>query len=541
MMANAVTFEQAAEIGVMAVNAFGKQYEDLTYLFDVSQHVAQQTLLNIEDLQQGLQYAGSTAQLAGVEFEELVSMMGVLSQNAMVAGVASRSMNRMLLSIVEKAPEVQRWADSMGLGIEVIKDGKVNITEILPAFAKLDTSIETLQDSMDIFSIRGMRSWGILINNAEDYLRLLEESKASSGVLAETAKKQSQSIAYIWGRIRETLLTPFRTEEVRKQITATMEMFEQSMVNVGSNLQTVVADLVKEFQGWMPYFAPLLESIISLLLSVMNIAKKFVGFIAGLNKNILFTWLIIKMIQRLNIFAWLEKIIYQQKISNLQTSIAMRQENVVMLQMRTKTGKLIPMMIAAETEGIRVDNMKIEALQLKRQAYLNAGKAAMGVALGTMMLLTGMTREMKLMGALITTLNAVAMAYSIASAAKWSFMGGPLGTAAVVGGITAAVTGLYAYFSNIKEPEMPSIANMPSGYSTGGMGYEGFQRGATVITKPTLAYLHPGETVSSANKPYESGGIIINVQGDLIDHTAFFDRLEKELANRNYKRGRYYL
>ena len=506
MMANALTFEQAAEIGVMSVNAFSKEYEDLTYLFDVSQHIAQQTLLDIEDLQQGLQYGASTAALAGVEFEELVAMMGVLSQNAMVAGVASRSMNRMMLSIVDHADEVQAWADALGLGIEVIKDGKINISEIIPAFAQLDTSVQTLQDSMEIFSVRGMRAWGILIQHADDYLRLLEEGKAASGVLAATAEKQATSLTYIWGRIREELLAPFRAENVRKQVTGAMEALAEGMKEAAKPLQSTIAEMVTEFAKWAPHIGKVLVALADTLRVIFHLIKWGIEIIVGFNKYLLIWLIISRLIMRSKFLMYIQEMILMTKMQTL-----------------------------ALEEKISRDQWEIKMVQLKTQAYMTMGKAVIGVITGMIMLAQTTSRWMKVLGALVIAINAATLAYMYLKVMKDMATGTALKAAVGVAAMAGGIALTYAAFSPVKKTEEIDFSAGPAA------GVETYQRGTAVITRPTVALLHPGEAVTSANKPTPMASIIINVQGDLVDHDAFFDRLERELSRREIKTRRNYV
>jgi TP901 family phage tail tape measure protein len=513
MMANALTFEQAAEIGVMSVNAFSKEYDDLTDIFDVSQYVAQQTLLDIEDLQQGLQYTASTAALAGVEFEELVSMMGVLSQNAMVAGVASRSMNRMLLSIVEHAPEVQAWADSMGLGVEVIKDGAVNISEIIPAFSQLDMSIETLQESMEIFSVRGMRAWGILIQHADDYMRLLEESKEAQGVLADTAQKQATSLFYIWGRIKESILAPFREEEVRAQVTSAMQSLEKGMAGAAGPLRDTIKEMVDEFAKWAPSIGNLMKSLAEVLKTVFGLIKWGVELVAGLNKGFIMWLLLTRLITRSKMVQY-------------------------MLQMVTATKTLE----VAQEGKLQKDAMEIELMNAKKMAYMGVVRAGAGIITGMFMMAQNASRWMKILGALIVMINAATLAYAAFSVAKQAgkFGGSPMMAGIYAGAIAGGLGAVYALTSPIKAPDTGNLGTSGM-FSGANMEEQSFQRGTAVVTKPTFALLHPGEAVSSANKPLPDSAINIYVQGDLIDHDGFIKRLEKVLGERAARTRRNYI
>jgi TP901 family phage tail tape measure protein len=529
MMANAISFETAAEIGVMSVNAFGKSYEDLTDLFDISQHVAQQTLLDIEDLQQGLQYAASTAALTGVAFEELVTMMGVLSQNAMVAGVASRSMNRMMLSMVENADEVQRWADSMGLGVEIIKEGVLNISEIIPAFAEMEQNVEFLQQSMEYFSIRGMRSWAILVQHAGDYVRLLEEARGASGVLAATAERQATSLSYVWGRIREELLTPFRTEEIRQSLTGVMNQFSKSMENVGDSLSHMVKILVEEFGRLAPKIGPMIESIVSTLSRFMVLMRWGAELITGFNGPLIFMLLLFRRLRNSKILMFFQN--YKLTMAESTTNMTILNSELAMYNSQLTLAKgTVNELVVAEQLKIATARKDLEMMKL-RQVRMNMYISSLMMAgMGIMMIIMGNTKWMKIMGIIIVTLAAVTIAYNrmamAALIAGEAMMPGS-GLLRVAGwGLVAAGGSAAIAAATWKNTEIKP---------------ESLQRGTSVITKPTLAMLHAGEAVSSANKPLDMGGITINVQGDLVDHEAFFERLEKEVAVRMGRSARRYI
>ena len=84
-------------------------------------------ILNIEDLQKGFAYAGSTAMMTGISFEQLFSLMATLSNRALEAGISSRSLNKMFIDMLEHTDELNQFISSMGMTFEIIKDGKLDI------------------------------------------------------------------------------------------------------------------------------------------------------------------------------------------------------------------------------------------------------------------------------------------------------------------------------------------------------------------------------------------------------------------------------
>jgi len=299
MKANAVDFETAAKISIMSINAFSKEYSDLTDVADKTQKVVQATLLDLEDMQQALQYAGSTAALAGIPFESLAAMMGVLSDNAMVAGIAGRSVNMMMLDIIQNTDAVQRWADSMGIGVQVIKDGVLNINEIIPAFAKLGMNLETLIESQDIFTARALRSWGILIGHSGDYLELLGDINNATGELDRTVNIQMTSMSAIMGQIKEIFFEPFKTDpEAIEEIVAILEDLRVVVAELAPTLKNMVFTLMRGFADILPELNELLQQFIWMLSGTMKVLMFFGKMLAGMPKGLLQVLIIFKLFAR---------------------------------------------------------------------------------------------------------------------------------------------------------------------------------------------------------------------------------------------------
>ena len=415
MKANASDFETAANIAMRTINAFGYEYSDLVDLMDKSQKMFQATLADIGDLQQGLQYAGSTARLAGVPFEHLLAMLGTLSDNAMVAGIASRSLNQMMIDIVEHVDEVQQWADSMGLGVEVIKDGVLNLNEIIPAFGKLGMSMEVLMESTEIFSTRAMRSWGILIGASSQYQGLLDEINNSSGELARTVGVQTESIASILTSMKETLFAPFKDDKFTTKTIEILKELHSFIGPLGQALSELVMVLVEQFAKILPYLINLLISFTDGMERGVSILGFFTRALLGMNPMLLKFYILWMMIRKMNISN-----IIMQSVKATQTYLVATQSATVV----TLTHSEAMALDAAATAAAA--NMK-----------MLLWKATAGIALGMMMAVTAYNRECAALGALTASVMAAAAAYQYFATAK-AIAHPVLATAMVAGGVGVA-------------------------------------------------------------------------------------------------------
>ena len=133
--ANGIAFEEAARMTVFAVNTFGKEFSEATDLMDAMQVATQESILDIGDLLKAFAFAGSTAVMSGVSFEQLVSIMAVLSNRALEAGISARSVNKMFLDMIMNSDELQEFMNNMGMTFQIIRDGKLDIDALMQAFA----------------------------------------------------------------------------------------------------------------------------------------------------------------------------------------------------------------------------------------------------------------------------------------------------------------------------------------------------------------------------------------------------------------------
>jgi len=394
MKANAVDFETAANIAMMTMNAFSLEYSQLADVGDKAQKAFQATLMDIEDLQQGLQYAASTAAMAGIPFESLLAIMGTLADNAMVAGIASRSMNKMLLDIVMHTDQVQRWADSMGLGVQVIKDGKLNIDEIIPAFAKLGMSLETLIESSDIFTVRALRSWGILIGHADEYDALLGQINASTGELERTTDIQITSLSSMMTTMKEILLEPFKTEAFGEETAAIMRELTVVVADLAPELANLIFNLVVGFKESLPDIINLLQGFLGMFQNILPVIMWFGKALSGISPQLLGIFLVMKLMMKSKIVQWMMGMVLQSEAfvlsltrQRLETEmLALSNQRLQMSEAmaQQQQQKLQAQMVSLDLQ-IRSLNIAIEASEMHwTTAVLHLGNYSMATEMASL-------------------------------------------------------------------------------------------------------------------------------------------------------------
>jgi len=355
MMANSITFADASKIAIYAAKQFGgpQGFGAIPELLDMVQKVTQETIMDFGDLQQALAYAGSTATLARVDFAELLSMMGALSQRAMEMGIASRSVNQMMMNLIDKADEMQDWVDTMGLGVQVIKDGSLNITELIQKFSTLDMTMEMLQKSSDIFTVRAMRSWGLLVTGADEYVKLLNEDIPNSvGVLDQVFQKQQETIEYHLGQLGNIMTAPFRNQEYIGMIIEMLEKLEEPVKRLSQVLYTGMY----KFMSWtvenadeiVDFFSDLLTFVFKLVEPFYNIGKWVTRLSEGMLKFLIYT----KMLMSLGMLKY------------MQFSMSLMKQNV---QLRLQEAQIIGTTISARVAQLNLEVAILDMTVTKQQ------------------------------------------------------------------------------------------------------------------------------------------------------------------------------
>lgn len=353
MLANSISFEQASKIAIFAAKQFGGEegFGAIPELLDVIQKVTQETIMDFGDLQQALAYAGSTAQLAGVNFDELMSMMGALSQRAMEMGIASRSVNQMMMNLIKNTEAMQEWIDTMGLGVEVVKDGKLNLTELIQAFSKLDMNMEQLKKTSEIFTVRAMRGWGLLVTGADEYMTLLNDSIPNAvGTLDQVFERQTETIQFHLGQLGNLITAPFRNQEFISMVIEMLEKLEEPVKRLSQVLYTgmfkFLSYTVDNADKIIDFISGLLEFAFKLVEPFYNIGKMITRMGDGFLKFLIYT----KMLMSLGVFKY------------LQFSFNMMQQQV---QLKLKLIGLIGPEISMKNSLLQMEMAKLNTTQIR--------------------------------------------------------------------------------------------------------------------------------------------------------------------------------
>ena len=507
--ANGIAFEEAARMTVFAVNTFGKEFSEATDLMDAMQVATQESILDIGDLQKAFAFAGSTAVMSGVSFEQLVSIMAVLSNRALEAGISARSVNKMFLDMIMNTDELQEFMNNMGMTFQIIRDGKLDIDALMQAFAGEQLTLEMLQQASDVFTVRALRSFGLLLGAADEYNTMLANVTNSQGALQEVVAIQMQSFTAMFAKLRQELLAPLRSPEVIEQVGIMVDRFIVMFQTLKPDLLNAVltglvgfSDVISSdaFIGGLKFMGDALLTIFQ--------AFKFIGELATGPTGVLIKLAVAFKLAQIAMFP-----LFTMTQSYNQTLLTqkIRYDELVVAGFNAKT------MMEGETIA-----MQFRTLAAQRAATATGALAsAMGAMVGMGMMLGSIDNPVLgffvLLTSAIQTANTALMIHNALQAAKF---GGP-GAPVIFGGLMAvqAATALAFYAS--RKQSMDEMESNFGVYDSGGM---------IAGSRHQLVYVEPGETIVPKTQNMLGGGMTVNV-GDVYaqDGTDFANKLADAL------------
>ncbi len=224
VMANGISWEAASKAYIVAQTVFRNEGLSAVQIFDKLQQAAQLSIIPVEDFATTFGYAAGMVRVTDGSIDELLAVMALLTNAGQNAGIAARGFNQMLTSWVANPAEIQAWADSLGLGVQVMKDGKVNLEELLAAFAASGkASTYTAEDFAVLFDTmdrNAARACGFLLLNASQYGDMLAQIENSSGTLGKVSSAMGDSLKVAWGSVVQSFMEIFRNKDVIEGISA---------------------------------------------------------------------------------------------------------------------------------------------------------------------------------------------------------------------------------------------------------------------------------------------------------------------------------
>ncbi len=464
-IANIVDFNEVVQIAVVVMRAFKFSAEELPLRFDQMQKAANLALVDFEDFNEVLKFTAALVNLTGISFEELIAATATISNLGVQSGLTGRGINRMLTNIIQNREGLQAWINTLVTGVEVVKDGKVNLTGMIGALEGVGINIDALEGLLEEFSIVGARTFAQLLLSSEEYEMNLVDIKNASGDMLRVAEISVQSLAAMWTQVQEIFLSIFREdpqfiENLAEVLTILRDVVEENKESFRELFLTLIESFVEQLPSLVGLVTNLLEVMVQLLPTINILSGMFATMLSLIT---LIDPKFLAMIASVLIF------------SKLLLGPAM-------MGITTYTRGMSTLGATTFVSQRRIMSM--------RQAMVVA-QSAMIAATFTMAALTAQSLEQQLV-------------FSALAGITWALVGAQIALALAR---TGAMSGPLSFLT------VPAVAALLFGL-IGGVGTfiaaqsTSFKHGSPFLTEDTFAMLHRGEKVLTADQStFFSGGM----------------------------------
>jgi len=197
--AGAMGLAEATDMAVGNINALGLGVSEVPAYFDAVAKSAQVTNTDVQMLLEAMRQLGALGQNAAGGYQELVTLMGILSNVGIKGAEAGTHMRNMMLSLTSPAAESVALMDALNISAGDAAGNLRPIAEIIWDIGEATASM-TQVEQMDvlgtIFNTRDLAAATAILNTTRDeYAGLMTEVQASGGTMAQMAEIQTDNIA----------------------------------------------------------------------------------------------------------------------------------------------------------------------------------------------------------------------------------------------------------------------------------------------------------------------------------------------------------
>lgn len=195
--AASMNLARAADISSNIMSAFGLQASEAATVADTLAVANANANTSVEQLGDGMKYAGPVAQAFGISVGDTAAAIGTLSDAGIQGSMAGTSLRRVMSSLANATPAATRALAGMGLTLEELNPATNDLVDIVDRLAEAGLSAEA---AFTIFGDRGAPAILALVENNAKLRELTELLGDAGGAASEMARIMRDNL---WGDIKD--------------------------------------------------------------------------------------------------------------------------------------------------------------------------------------------------------------------------------------------------------------------------------------------------------------------------------------------------
>lgn len=183
---------RAADIASNVLSGYGLEASQINRVNDILVSTANNANTSVEQFAEAFKTAGPIARSAGVEIEEVASVIGILGNAGIQGSLAGTQLRGVISSLINPTAEAQKTLARLGVETTDV-DGKLrSINDVMNDLGRANA---TTSDLFVIFGERAASAGSILSQTTDDVKDFTNVIKEDVGIAAEVAAKQLDNLS----------------------------------------------------------------------------------------------------------------------------------------------------------------------------------------------------------------------------------------------------------------------------------------------------------------------------------------------------------
>lgn len=262
-IANQTDLAETATLANAAWLLWGKKGGYTAYTMLDKIHIAANAAkLDVLDLQTSFQYAGSSASIAGISFEEFLALAGAFSQIEAELGATGGTFLNRILTGEFKPENFETVFGEDGL----VENGVINLSKLIEVISKGNYTYEEWADALGLYGVRSGRILMQTKASADEYWRILGLLTDGHTELAGAADTMSWSVERLMEELKIAAFAPLMQEDVLEAIKVALAGIVAELTKPGyvENLQRFILASASFVRDNGPLLVELLTKFLAL-------------------------------------------------------------------------------------------------------------------------------------------------------------------------------------------------------------------------------------------------------------------------------------
>jgi len=183
--ASSTDLAQASAVVVKTLNQFNLESDQAGRLTDVMASSFINSALDIDKFQESMKFAGLSARLAGLTFEETTAILAIMADNNLDASIAGTSLNQMLIQLVKPGSKANQVFKRFGL----------ESATVIEKMKFLASSGIDVGEVFELLDVRAGRAANVLFENIDVLENMAEGFKDVEGEAQRMADTMLDNVA----------------------------------------------------------------------------------------------------------------------------------------------------------------------------------------------------------------------------------------------------------------------------------------------------------------------------------------------------------